>query len=149
MAPPETSISGTVPVATLVRELTTAYQAIQSCEAHHLKRYRLTPAQADVLCALGCRPGMSCRELAETALVSRGSLTGILERLERRGLLCRTPSREDRRVMMVRLTESGEEVLAKIEPSRMTELAQRFDRLDARKQTRIVNALKELRHALV
>jgi len=133
-------------VATVVRELTTAYRALQSCEAHHLRRHDLTPAQADVICALGSHHAVSCRELAESALVSRGSLSGILERLERRGLIRRTPSRKDRRMMLIELTDSGAKILAEIEPDRTMALARRLDRLDARQQTTIVDALKELRH---
>jgi MarR family 2-MHQ and catechol resistance regulon transcriptional repressor len=148
MPSPQTARQDHEFVFALVRELTTAYQALQSCEADHLRRYNLTPTQADIIHSLGENRAMSCRELAESAAVSRGSLTGILERLERRGLIRRTPSRTDRRVMLVRLTDAGADVLAQIEPDRITQLARRFDRLDAGKQTKLVDGLRELRQAL-
>lgn len=148
MPSPQTAIQDHASAVALVRELTTAYQALQSCEADHLRRYNLTPTQADIIHALGEKQTMSCRELAESAVVSRGSLTGILERLERRGLIRRAPSRMDRRVMLVRLTEAGADVLSRIEPGRIIRLAQRFDRLGASQQTKLVDGLRELRQAL-
>lgn len=135
-------------VATLIRELTTTYQALQSCAAHHLRRYGLTPAQADVLDALGTGERLWCGELAKAAMVSRGSLSGILDRLEGRGLIRREPSRKDRRRMLVSLTRSGSEILARFEPDRMDQLARRVDRIDAGKQMNLLDGLRELRQAL-
>jgi DNA-binding MarR family transcriptional regulator len=50
--------------------------------------------------------------LADELNCSRGNLTGVADRLERDGWLVRERSTEDRRVVNIRLTEKGKEVLA-------------------------------------
>lgn len=50
-------------------------------------------------------------DLAESAQTSQTSLTGIVDRLEERGLVQRTRSDADRRVVQVELTEHGHEVM--------------------------------------
>lgn len=71
----------------------------------------VTTQQWSVLGALS-RPqvaaGMSVGELSRYLLVSRQNLTGVLGRLERDGIVERTPGEEDRRSRKVRLTPRGE-----------------------------------------
>jgi MarR family transcriptional regulator, organic hydroperoxide resistance regulator len=71
----------------------------------------VTTQQWSVLGALS-RPqvaaGMSVGELSRYLLVSRQNLTGVLGRLERDGIVERTPGEEDRRSRKVRLTPKGE-----------------------------------------
>ena len=51
---------------------------------------------------------MSCKELGERAVISKGTLTGVLDRLERKRLIRRRPSKHDRRVMNVTLSPDGD-----------------------------------------
>lgn len=135
------------PVTAVMRELTTAYQTVVSYDASQLRRYALTPAQADVIVALGEKAYLSCRQLAEESLVTRGTLSGVLDRLENRGLLERTPSRQDRRKILVRLTRRGKALFEDVFPDRVSCIAERFDRLDEDRQDSIVHALRDLRLA--
>lgn len=50
---------------------------------------------------------LTAREVAEALDVTPANVTGILDRLEREGLVARARSGEDRRVVFVRLTEPG------------------------------------------
>ncbi len=135
------------PVTAVMRELTTAYQTVVSYDASQLRRYDLTPAQADVIMALGDEPFLSCRQLADKSLVTRGTLSGVLDRLEKRGLLDRTPSRQDRRKMLVRLTRRGRALFEDMFPDRISGIAERFDRLDEECRDNIFHALRDLRRA--
>jgi MarR family transcriptional regulator, lower aerobic nicotinate degradation pathway regulator len=49
-------------------------------------------------------------ELARVLLLEKSSVTGLVERAERRGLVTRTRSADDARVVHVRLTEHGHDV---------------------------------------
>ena len=129
----------------LMRELTSAYQAFHAYDARHLRTFRMTPAQADVVCQLGAAGELSCGELADMAMIPRGSLSAVLDRLEDRKLISRSPSRRDRRQMRVRLTKSGSEVFARVFPGRISRLAERFDQLDEGTRGSILEALRELR----
>jgi DNA-binding MarR family transcriptional regulator len=67
-------------------------------------------SEVDVLDVLAhSEVGLNCSEIAETTLITKGGITGILDRLEARGLVQRLPSREDRRSIRIQLTEKGVE----------------------------------------
>jgi DNA-binding MarR family transcriptional regulator/cytochrome c556 len=68
----------------------------------------LTPAQFDIVATLGNTPGLSFRELGERTLITKGTLTGVVDRLEARGLVERVASDHDRRSVTVRLTAAGD-----------------------------------------
>jgi MarR family transcriptional regulator, 2-MHQ and catechol-resistance regulon repressor len=67
-------------------------------------------SQVDVLAALArSEIGLNCSEIADATLITKGGITGILDRLEARGLVQRIPSRDDRRSTRIQLTEKGVE----------------------------------------
>ena len=70
--------------------------------------FDLNPAQAHLLLSLepGQAEGMS--GLAETLAFDASYVTGIVDRLEARGLVERLPNPDDRRMKLVRLTPEGE-----------------------------------------
>jgi DNA-binding MarR family transcriptional regulator len=115
-----------------LRSLVTCYQAFGAYSAAHVRQLGLTPPQFDVLATLGNTEGMSCRELGERTLITKGTLTGVLDRLEARRLLRRTPSEQDRRSVFVQLTPAGEALFAKVFPSHMGHLRPAFTELNAR-----------------
>lgn len=115
-----------------LRSLVTCYQAFGAYSATHVRQLGLTPPQFDVLATLGNTEGMSCRELGERTLITKGTLTGVLDRLEARRLLRRTPSAQDRRSVFVQLTPAGEALFAKVFPSHLTHLRPAFGELNAR-----------------
>lgn len=96
------------PVVLLVRELSRTYQTVSAFESACLREFGLTQSQADVLFALGQEGQLSCKELGDRACISKGTLTGVLDRLERKHLIRRRPSKEDRRVMNVSLSLEGD-----------------------------------------
>lgn len=55
-------------------------------------------------------------ELADSAGVTRATMTGLIDTLERDGLVRREPDPKDRRMMSVHLTGRGHEVLRRILP---------------------------------
>ncbi|MDX1593873.1 MAG: MarR family transcriptional regulator [Gammaproteobacteria bacterium] len=70
--------------------------------------FRVTLPQFDVLAELdaaGAPQTMSA--LSRRLMVSNGNVTGVIDRLERVGLVQRTPSTEDRRVHYIALTPHG------------------------------------------
>ena len=85
-------------------------------------RYGLTTTQLDVLGTLARSEaeGMSCSEIAEHTLITKSGLTGLLDRLEARGLVERSPSREDRRSVIVRLSRKGVDLFSKLYPEQVS-----------------------------
>ena len=59
---------------------------------------------------------LEARHLAAEANVTKGTLTGVLNTLEKRGLVERRRHQEDRRLVSVSLTDEGEELIAEVYP---------------------------------
>ncbi len=64
----------------------------------------------------GCPGPRTPAELAKMAGVTRATMTGLLDTLERDGFVRREPDPKDRRMMSVRLTRAGQEFLSKFLP---------------------------------
>ncbi len=127
-----------------LRRLVNCYQAFEAYSATHIRPLGLTPAQFDVVATLGNTPGMSCRELGERTLITKGTLTGVLDRLEERGLLTRTPCAENRRSVTVRLTREGEATFASVFPSHVAHLQRAFSALSPQELERMNGYLERL-----
>lgn len=129
----------------VMRELVRAYQAFTDYDEEHIRQLGLTAPQFDVVATLGNTPGMTMGQLAERTLVTKGTLTGIIDRLEKKGLVRREVPPENRRCFVIVLTPDGERVFSEAFPAHIAYLKERFGRLsDAElEQTRLM--LKQLR----
>jgi DNA-binding MarR family transcriptional regulator len=84
---------------------------VQGLYARISQRHDLTPVQAKLLCIVADHPrGMA--ELAQCFGVEKAALTGLVDRVERRGLAKRTPVHGDRRALHVTLTDAGQRAAA-------------------------------------
>jgi DNA-binding MarR family transcriptional regulator len=72
-----------------------------------LSRYNMTPPQLFLLLALYERDDVPAGELAGRVHLDKSTLTGILIRLEKTGLITRTSDENDGRSVRVALTEKG------------------------------------------
>ena len=110
----------------LVRALIECAQSFERCSSLHVRELGLTPAQFDIIATLGNTAGMSCKELGERTLITKGTMTGVLDRLEQKGLLTRHDSPDDGRSWVTRLTRKGEAMFEKIFPAHLARLAPLF-----------------------
>ena len=89
-------------------------------ETELLKEYGLSPTQYNTLRILrgAGTQGVTCGELSDRMLTKDPDVTRLIDRLERRGLLTRSRSDEDRRVVRTQITAAGLDLLARLdEPS--------------------------------
>lgn len=90
------------------RAVTAAYRPI-------LGRLGLTYPQYLVVMVAGARGEVTIKGLADALHLDHATLTPLLRRLEQHGLLTRSRSAQDERVVLVRLTEKGETVRAEFD----------------------------------
>jgi DNA-binding MarR family transcriptional regulator len=116
-----------------------------------LRRERIagvSPQQVGVLVAIKYAPGVTVGELAAEERVSAAAMSKRISRLERDGLLARTPSEADRRRVGLTLTDEGQRTLRRVRSRRTAWLASRLDELDAADLAAIAAALEPLAHLL-
>lgn len=68
----------------------------------------MIPAKGRILFALWKGDAIPIRELAERTKLQKSTLTSMLDRLEKDGMILRTPSPDDRRVILIRLAQDHE-----------------------------------------
>lgn len=74
--------------------------------------------------------------------------TGLVSRMEERGLVARTHDNEDRRVVTVNLTEAGIAELRALNSSRRARMAAALNQLSRAEQARLLASVRTLRSAL-
>jgi DNA-binding MarR family transcriptional regulator len=92
-------------------------QGFERFSGESVRQCGLTHAQFDIIATLGNTAGMTYKELGERTLITKGTLTGVIERLEQKGLVARQRSGDDKRSFFVSLTASGEALFAQVFPT--------------------------------
>jgi MarR family transcriptional regulator, organic hydroperoxide resistance regulator len=81
-----------------------------------LRRFGITYNHLFILTCLWEQDGVNVKDLSKQLLLDSSSLTGHLDRLEKRGLVLRQNDPEDRRAVQVFLTEKGRQLKDQLEP---------------------------------
>jgi MarR family transcriptional regulator, 2-MHQ and catechol-resistance regulon repressor len=133
------------PVLGMVRDLVHTYQAFYTSDEHHIRTLGLTVPQFDVLCTLGNTAGMMMSQIAEKTLVTKGTLTGIVDRLEQKGLVQREVPPENRRCFIIVLTPDGKALFEAVFPKHVAFLKERCTPLSTEEIQQIRACLLKLR----
>lgn len=116
------------PYLKVVRPLVEAYLAFWRADNRHIRSLRLTPSQFDVIATLGDTDGMTCSELSAATLTTKGTLTGVLDRLAEKGLIRRDDVADDRRCVKIRLTDKGDALFRRTFAAHIAFLRPYFER---------------------
>lgn len=99
---------------------------VNAVYAESSREFGITPQQGQVLCVLMAQPyGMA--ELGATLGLAKSSLTGLVDRIERNGLVRREPDPHDQRAVRVALTPQGKKLAEEF----YTETCGRIEKLPA------------------
>ena len=90
---------------------------------------------------------MTCKELGEKTLVTKGTLTGVLERLEAKGLILRQTNAQDARSQLIGLTTSGQSLFEKVFPEHLEYLNGAFKKLSSNELKQLEESLRLLKDA--
>jgi DNA-binding MarR family transcriptional regulator len=118
------------PFLALIRGLARCYQSFESYSGRHVRTMDLTPCQFDIVATLGNTSGMNFRDLGEKTLTTKGTLTGVIERLKEKNIVQCQADPKDGRSQIVRLTKAGEALFAQVFPAHIAHMAQAFAQFD-------------------
>jgi DNA-binding MarR family transcriptional regulator len=109
-------------------------------------RWKLSPSQFNVINVLHESPhGMSQVELSRTLIMHRSNVTGLIDRLEARGLVTRRDTPGDRRAYAVVLTPAGRTLLKELLPTYYGAAEEVWGALPARRAAELVRDLETVR----
>jgi DNA-binding MarR family transcriptional regulator len=130
--------------------LSRAFHAAVTAQAEELRPLGLSPSGFNALMALHNSAGhvMEPCELAERLLVSRPSVTGLLDTLQAKGLIERRRHAEDRRRVIVRLTDQGRAVLESMLAVHYRGQQELFANLDPDELATLVVLLRRIKGAV-
>ena len=139
------------PTTELLLNLVYAYDLIATYTTRILNRYHLSLSAFNLLIILARSEGkgLPLHEIGEALLVSRANVTGLVDCLERRGLVGRVAHAEDRRVRIVRITKSGEELLESILPGYHGEVRELVNELSDEEKAQLSQLLLKLQDSIL
>ncbi|MEK3719312.1 MarR family winged helix-turn-helix transcriptional regulator [Paenibacillus sp. FSL H8-0034] len=119
--------------------LSKTYKSLMDKAAKDIKNYELTPSEFGILEVLSTKGKIPIQQIGEKILITSGTMTYNLDKLEKKGLVERIPCLEDRRVVYADLTVAGKEMMDRIFPQHAESIQQIMNGLSpAQKQETIV-----------
>jgi len=125
--------------------LTQTYHMAQKQCRDALRGSGLTQPQFEVLAQIHGEEGIPLTRIGENLLVTGGNITGIVDRLEKTGLVKRKRDKEDRRIIRAFFTAKGKKVYQQATPAYDRFLKKAFGELSAAEHGRLQKSLDNLR----
>jgi DNA-binding MarR family transcriptional regulator len=129
--------------------LVQTYEAWIALANRALRQHRLSPAGRQALAVLeGAGRPLSPTTIAERLLVTTASTTSLVDTLERRGFVTRSPDPDDRRKVLVTLTEHGEQVVDRFLPQVVAVQTALMAGLTETQRHQLLESLETIREAI-
>lgn len=109
---------------------------VQSCN--------LTSPQLVCLLEIADKKELSVAKLAKNVFLSPSTMVGILDRLEDKGLILRERSKKDRRLVLIKLSDKGTELVENAPSPLQDRLSESLNNLPSSQQLQIMEALEKL-----
>ncbi|NIP31841.1 MAG: MarR family transcriptional regulator [Candidatus Dadabacteria bacterium] len=106
--------------------------------------FGLTESQFGVLEALFHLGPLSQKELAKKLLVTGGNITMVIDNLEKENLVKRTRDEDDRRFLIIKLTNKGNNLIAEILPKHVDSIVNQFQLLSLKEQIDLRNYCRKI-----
>jgi MarR family 2-MHQ and catechol resistance regulon transcriptional repressor len=97
-----------------------------------------------VLEALYHKGRQTIREISEAVLINTGSITYVIDKLEKKGYIERSYCREDRRVVYIQITDNGKSLMDKIFPKHQQMIEELFEDITDEEKEVVIDVLKRV-----
>ncbi|SFL98728.1 transcriptional regulator, MarR family [Paenibacillus sp. 1_12] len=124
--------------------LSKTYKSIMDKAAKDIKNYELTPSEFGILEVLYTKGKIPIQQIGEKILITSGTMTYNLDKLEKKQLVIRIPCQEDRRVVYAELTSAGKEMFDRIFPLHAGSIQQMMNGLSSSQKQEAIELLKQL-----
>mgnify|MGYP001029008395 FL=1 len=112
------------------------------------RQYHITAAQLNCVLALYENGPLPPSQIAKHMMVKSSTVTGVIDRLELKGLVIRARNSADRRIITIQLTEHGERLAANAPPPIQQKIIDGMKKLSDAEIEQIVSALTRLTNML-
>jgi len=119
-------------------------QSVDLHSKHLVKQFGLTGPQLIILREISQSDEITASDISRAISLSPATVTGVLDRLEKRGYVVRKRSDRDRRRTLVQMTPAGNHILASAPPLMQESFTDQFSDLHAWEQHMILSSLHRL-----
>ena len=148
---PEASPSGQVgddPYAPIIADFRASMTMLKCASSERVLRLGISMAQLHILYTLQRSGEMPMSRLADHLNVSVSNATGLIDRIEERGFIERSRVAEDRRIVLIRVTDAGRRMLDEVDAVSTDLLRTVFGRIGRSQLAVVGRAIAELRRGL-
>jgi DNA-binding MarR family transcriptional regulator len=138
-------------IATMEHEclLNIFYAATMLYKASYIyfRQYGITDAQFNVLIQLQYekQQGLSQADLGRRLVVNKADMTGIIDRLEKAGLVGREDHPKDRRINIIKITRKGRDIVNRLEPGYFTGVKKVMSGISQNDMKTIMKGMEKIR----
>lgn len=109
-----------------------------------ISKSNLNITEFSVLETLFHKGRQTIHQIGKSVLISSGSMTYVIDKLEKKELLKRTNCPDDRRAIFITLTPSGEALMEEIMPKYQAFISKMFDSLNPEEAKTLVTLLQKV-----
>ncbi|KAB8137966.1 MarR family transcriptional regulator [Gracilibacillus oryzae] len=124
--------------------LSKAYRAVSDQVADDIRSYGLNTTDFGVLELLYHQGEQPLQKIGDKILLASGSITYVVDKLEKKGYVKRTPYEKDRRITFASITKEGEELLNDIFPDHWKQIEAITAGLTQEEKEAAIDLLKKL-----
>lgn len=132
----------------LVELLPQLMQEISQYENNYVTTGKITCQQFLVLDQLARQPEWTMNEFVRSNDMKFSSTTGMIDRLVKHGLAKRRRGKEDRRTVLVMITQKGQDIIDEVYSQKKKGIIQLFKRLNAHERQNYLDILQKLVNSL-
>ncbi|MDD2575412.1 MAG: MarR family transcriptional regulator [Acholeplasmataceae bacterium] len=119
-------------------------QSVLAYSMEDIKKYDLNFTEFSVLEVLFKKTTLSVQSICDVVLIANSSMTYVLDKLEKRGLIKRYKDKTDKRVILVKLTNKGQKITDEIIPKHYEYMHDLFKVLDVTENESLQTLLKKI-----
>jgi DNA-binding MarR family transcriptional regulator len=144
----EPAVASAEAVERIIGDFTAALRELRCQGTQRLVKQAVSMTHLHVMWLLEHHSDLTMGHLAEMLDVSLSNATGLIDRMEERGFIERVRVPDDRRIVQVRLSPKGREMLEDVELLKSTMLRKVLARLDRAQLERLRSTVEDVRNAI-
>jgi DNA-binding MarR family transcriptional regulator len=132
----------------IIDQLTPLITGERSAFAAHCHERAISMAHLHLMTLLDRHGPQAMGRVADLLGVGLPTATGLVSRMEDRGLVCRVREAGDRRIVLVELSDEGRAELSAVQAGRRRRMAEALHKLNGEQQHALLESIQNLRQAL-
>ena len=123
--------------------LTRTYKTLLDMDLRNIRSYGLNATEFGVLEFLYNKGPHPLQQIGDHILITSGTITYVVDKLENKGLIIRRPCDKDRRIIYAEITEDGQNKMSEILPNHYSALAEALKSLNPVEKEQTIELLKK------